>query len=325
MCVFETSAEGVSTNPSTSFDPLNNIDENAVCSICSDGEAQNTNMILFCDMCNIPVHQECYGVPYIPEGQWLCRLAQALSLSQLTFLMTCLKCKFFFFHSFISSGRRCQLSPSCGVDCVLCPNKSGAFKQTDDGRWTHVICALWIPEVQFANHVFLEPIDGIKNIPPARWKLLCYICGRKGPCIQCSRQNCYAAFHVTCAQDHSLYMRIEALDEVGGTLRKLAYCVSHGPEGVLRGGRRKKSVKTNETGTDHDDENGKEDEEKREVEEKKGAGEPKKELKTPKVKKQLTVPLPLPTISIPKVPDSKWVARRILHLSLFKSFTLYYI
>jgi len=33
------------------------VDEDATCSVCGSGEIDNDNNILFCDLCNIAIHQ----------------------------------------------------------------------------------------------------------------------------------------------------------------------------------------------------------------------------------------------------------------------------
>jgi len=48
----------------------------------------------------------------------------------------------------------------------------GAFKQTTTGHWGHLLCAIWIPETGVSNTVYMEPIDGVENIPKSRWKLV---------------------------------------------------------------------------------------------------------------------------------------------------------
>ncbi|KAH9971755.1 hypothetical protein BGW80DRAFT_1319898 [Lactifluus volemus] len=153
--------------------------EDSTCAICDDSEGENTNAIVFCDGCNLAVHQDCYGVPYIPEGQWLCR--------------------------------KCTVSPENPVSCFLCPNEGGAFKQTVHGEWVHLLCAIWIPETRVANEVFMEPITGVERISKQRWKLKCSVCDiREGACIQCSKNSCFLAYHVTCARKEKFLMPMKA-------------------------------------------------------------------------------------------------------------------
>ncbi|CAL1713966.1 unnamed protein product [Somion occarium] len=172
--------------------------EDSTCAICDDSEGENTNAIVFCDGCNLAVHQDCYGVPYIPEGQWLCR--------------------------------KCTVSPENPVSCILCPNEGGAFKQTTDGDWVHLLCAIWVPETRVANEVFMEPITGVDRISKSRWKLKCSICDvREGACIQCNKPSCFLAFHATCARKERLLMPMKASQ--GSEAPQLAaYCERHLPK-----------------------------------------------------------------------------------------------
>ena len=169
------------------------------CAICDDGDCENANAIVFCDGCDLAVHQECYGVPYIPEGQWLCR--------------------------------KCQLVGNSRPSCIFCPHEGGAFKQTNNSKWAHLFCAIWIPEVQIGNPSLMEPITDVEKVPHSRWKLNCYICEQgMGACIQCSDGRCYRAFHLTCARQAGLALRMKT----GGGQNTLmeqsslrAYCHQH--------------------------------------------------------------------------------------------------
>eukprot|EP00045_Choanoeca_perplexa_P017146 m.243259 g.243259 ORF g.243259 m.243259 type:complete len:1416 (+) comp17461_c0_seq2:46-4293(+) len=171
-----------------------------LCAVCLSDEASNTNSIVFCDRCNVGVHQECYGVPHIPEGQWHCK--------------------------------KCRDAPGTDVKCALCSMEGGAFlpAESDKGKkWVHAACAKWVPETNFANPSFLEPVRDLDDVPQDRFKMTCYVCNRKnGACIQCMKKNCYQAFHVTCAVQAHLTMRYEH-DPAHDQVVPVYYCHKHTP------------------------------------------------------------------------------------------------
>ncbi|CAL1531370.1 unnamed protein product [Lymnaea stagnalis] len=171
-------------------------DEDVACDVCRMLESEDTNEMVFCDGCDICVHQACYGIQTIPEGSWLCRIC-ALGIKPM---------------------------------CLLCPKRGGAMKSTKSGtKWTHVSCALWIPEVSIGCPEKMEPVTKISNIPPSRWALVCNLCKeRVGACIQCSVKQCKTAFHVTCGFAHNLDMKtiVDDSDDADG-IHLRAFCPKH--------------------------------------------------------------------------------------------------
>ncbi|KAF6827307.1 Mst2 complex subunit nto1 [Colletotrichum plurivorum] len=194
-------------------------EQDSKCAICDDGDCENTNAIVFCDGCDLAVHQECYGVPFIPEGQWLCRKCQLIGrgIPVSTFIPL----------SLVTVTHILQT-------CIFCPNTDGAFKQTNSSKWAHLLCAMWIPEVSLGNATFMEPVMDVEKVPKTRWKLSCYICNQKmGACIQCSNKSCYQAFHVTCARRSRLFLKMKnnhgALAVLDNSMILKAFCDKHCP------------------------------------------------------------------------------------------------
>lgn len=203
-------------------------DDDELCCVCGSGESEEDNLIVFCAGCQLAVHQVCYAVASVPEGDWLCD--------------------------------RCALGPAeaARVRCAVCPSARGAFKRTEGGRWggwMHVLCAQWIPGLGFRKADTLEAAAGVDVLLPARLKLSCALCaqrahaagggvgvaralasatptpssacgsakgkarqrppataadgeGRRSACVQCTLGRCLVAFHATCAQEAGCFMRI---------------------------------------------------------------------------------------------------------------------
>jgi len=149
--------------------------EDIVCKICGDGDCDDYNMIVLCDGCDVAVHQLCYGIQQIPQGEWMCEPC--------------------------SVGDR-------DVICKLCSQGGGAMKSTTSVGWSHLVCALWIPEVSIKDVILMESIDGIEKVPKERATLVCSICNNVGACIQCKERNCFVAYHPSCALRTGQHMEI---------------------------------------------------------------------------------------------------------------------
>ncbi|CAH9090997.1 unnamed protein product [Cuscuta epithymum] len=150
-------------------------DDGIVCAVCESTDGDPSDPIVLCDGCDLMVHTTCYGHPLtkgVPEGDWFCA--------------------------------KCMAKDEKPISCSLCPAAGGALKPTSDGKWAHLVCALFVPEVFFTDPEGREGIDCSK-VPKRRWDQKCYICkSRKGCVLDCAEVNCTLAFHVTCGVEQGL-------------------------------------------------------------------------------------------------------------------------
>lgn len=84
--------------------------------------------IVFCEGCELAVHQSCFGITVLPKKGWYCKVCSTF----------CAK---------------------TDVRCRFCPLSWGTLKQIgDNGGWGHFACSVWQQSLRFGNLTTFEPI-----------------------------------------------------------------------------------------------------------------------------------------------------------------------
>ncbi|XP_034945211.1 PHD finger protein 14 [Chelonus insularis] len=190
-----------------------------ICCGCLGDRSDDINEIVECDGCGVTVHEGCYGVSDV--------------------------------ESFSSTDSLCQSAPwfceacSAGIEdpsCELCPNKGGIFKETDVGKWVHLVCALYVPGVAFGEVDRLSSVT-LFEMAYSKWgSKTCSLCedaryARTGVCIECDAGMCHTYFHVTCAQREGLLSEAHS-EEVDQADPFYAHCKLHSDKTLVRRRRR---------------------------------------------------------------------------------------
>jgi len=65
-----------------------------VCQVCSNGDTEEGNEIVYCESCNLPVHQKCYGIEGdVSQIDWFCAPCQAFIFEDNSLKLTCAICQ----------------------------------------------------------------------------------------------------------------------------------------------------------------------------------------------------------------------------------------
>lgn len=138
--------------------------DDAPCSVCGDESSTDVNEMLICEGrgCSTVVHQDCYGISKIPEGEWLCDACKA------------------------------GLSPQ-ESHCLLCPIAGGALRSIvpksrkvvlpeRKDLYVHVACALWTSDVRISRPSKMQGIS-LDSLQSNRSEMECQACQQRGGAI----------------------------------------------------------------------------------------------------------------------------------------------
>jgi hypothetical protein len=163
-----------------------------VCQICFDGNSDGSNVIVYCDKCNVGVHKYCYNIKEIPDDAWYCDVCAP--------------------HSGLNSFPKCR----------ICFQTGGAMKQLETSGWIHVSCGLWGKWCDYNSG------DKLQLYPASQAKETCALCAKDSQFLmKCSRKSCSVYLHGMCAWFEGLYFKCETRKE--DWIVKV-FCADHTPE-----------------------------------------------------------------------------------------------
>ncbi|KAI0259433.1 hypothetical protein BC834DRAFT_833552 [Gloeopeniophorella convolvens] len=145
--------------------------------------------VLKCKDCQTRVHAGACGAPdalanpssAAAADSWTCDLCQNAKTAEASLNSDCVLC----------ARRRHATPPPADSFLRVC-------KPTEGQGWVHLACAVFVPEVSFADARRLRAVEGISTVPTHRWATKCVLCQQHGGAVvRCA--DCPAEFHVSCA------------------------------------------------------------------------------------------------------------------------------
>ena len=205
-----------------------------------------------CCACGISVHIECYGISKMSKAhsralrrRWKCERCKDDETRIEVEGMT----------GTTEEGGDATAETGTDADCMYCPSNRFALKKASNGRYVHVVCALFLPSLSFTLHHLLPftattmeerskrkhrsflLVTSVNDIPEQQYELACNLCASPtGLCIQCCDERCTVSYHVTCAMEAGYCVRVLDDDETDGDGRSVgdsvcmrSWCALHRP------------------------------------------------------------------------------------------------
>ena len=178
-------------------------DDDGACGVCGSKHSEEEDALIFCDGCDVAVHQLCYNISdetAASDAQWFCEACQELREGKRDARpLTCVICESGrpngtqFYRDVPLAFKRATSLPRAYARERLVNDPHGQWRDC----WAHVACAAWVPEAGFVDeNRQIAALCG--DLSEVRSKGKCDFCGERGQIVQCARKRCAASFHPAC-------------------------------------------------------------------------------------------------------------------------------